>query len=74
MNMYPLSLNNLERLRALRLWHWRQLQAAMSPDNHGAANKSFHLIAVMTLNNFFPTGDDAEEDDTKPAKLLTEIG
>lgn len=62
-------------LRALRLWHWRQVTANrlaarmhMVEGNRGLAaarNKTAdqHVKFVQILNDFFPVGDNAEGDD-----------
>lgn len=59
-------------LRAVRLWHWRQLLDGrrvelalerMGADPHAAHQASnFHLRAVQSLNEFFAIGDTAERD------------
>lgn len=66
----------LERLRELRLWHWRQaLQCRRNAkvDREGEcplieyinlmeAHANQHIKFVQTLNDFFPVGDTAEGD------------
>jgi len=55
----------LKQLRALRLWHWNELQKALMPDNNGRINKTQHIKFIQTLNDFFPIGDTAEKDAAK---------
>lgn len=69
--------DTIERLRALRLWHWRmcrQMQVAqeVAEAKHGveAPNQArdlanFHMTQVQTLNEFFDVGDTAERDAAK---------
>lgn len=44
------------RLRALRLWHWRQVK------RYGIPEHDFHLQAVQALNDCFDIDDTAEKD------------
>lgn len=63
----------LLRLRALRLWHYRQLLAARRmaqrvPSVEAVrynAEASTHLGFVQSLNDFFANGDTAEHDDQR---------
>lgn len=67
----------IERLRALRLWHWKMALSYREQQVHLESFKSRslkdtinrykaaadrHLTAVQTLNEFFPIGDTAERD------------
>jgi hypothetical protein len=71
----------LVQLRALRLWHWRELL-----DNRAKANyfrkdgqeeitklfddaANVHLAAVQTLNDLFPMGETAESDAQREKEL-----
>lgn len=65
-------MNQEERLRALRLWHWKECQRfrvmseTFGRDNgvgkHYEKWANFHLEAVQTLNDYFPSLDTAEKD------------
>lgn len=78
MNNYPLSPIVHERLRALRLWHWRKAMKFRESQRDLEKFKSRslkdciknydkyaneHLTAVQALNEFFDIGDTAERDD-----------
>ena len=65
----------LGRLRALRLWHWneamrqrRRTKGAKRAGEHTDESRRFdqragqHIKFVQTLNDFFPVGDNAEQD------------
>lgn len=62
-----------KRLRALRLWHWREClsirdtaQQLDGPEwlkDNMNLDADFHLAQVQLLNEFFPVGDTAEGDD-----------
>lgn len=59
-----------DRLRELRLWHWKEAQRwRRDADDYveGLADKQAgkHLKFVQTLNDFFPIGDTAENDAEK---------
>lgn len=67
-----------ERLRELRLWHWKQCgmhrRASVNPKRSrvlqqmNEAQADFHLKQIQTLNDFFPViGDTAERDQQKRA-------
>lgn len=63
----------MHALRALRLWHWRHALAATYKKQDGRASPhtvtlakqshAFHMHAVIALNDLFPIGDTAEQDD-----------
>lgn len=61
----------LERVRAVRLWHWQQVREAslvLDLDIHGEPKRrayekrNLHMGFVQTLNDLFPLGDTAERD------------
>lgn len=70
-----LSTFNIDGIRHLRLWHWRQAmqhrvyeQSKADPVVKARAEKKigFHLKQVQLLNDFFPIfGDTAEMDAAK---------
>lgn len=68
----------IDRLRALRLWHWQQamkyraypreleiknIQSLRLVIKRYDSLAGHHLTAVQTLNEFFEIGDTAERDD-----------
>jgi hypothetical protein len=67
-----LEREQLERLRALRLWHWKQAMSWREDEQSETdvavkaaceAQVGFHIKFVQTLNDFFPEpGDTAERD------------
>lgn len=89
MSLVEVDQGMLDRLRALRLWHWQGVlyrrkqaewyvkreQDGKCSHNQAAvaiewANKQadFHLLQVQALNDFFPLGDTAENDEAKDEK------
>jgi hypothetical protein len=72
----------LDRLRALRLWHWRaalfwrseavkfrDIRAALLSESAAMEydrRADDHIKAVQVLNDLFPSGDTAEHDNTNP--------
>lgn len=71
------ALAQMERLRPIRLHHWREYlhecrrekayTSFKAPKHAEAAHAraTFHMHAVQTLNDFFPIGDTAERDSEK---------
>lgn len=64
----------LDRLRALRLWHWLALLRARQHERNAVSSSlmtkyaheaSEHLGFVQSLNDFFQPGDTAEADAAK---------
>ena len=73
--MLTVTSETMRQLRALRLWHWRGVlyrrNAQQFYEAKGNATSAqwqeqqanFHMRAVQTLNDFFPMGETAEQDD-----------
>ena len=73
----PMNKLSGDKLRNLRLWHWREAmhyrkrakvwrqrgKSDMEREMDERANQ--HIKFVQTLNDFFPMGDTAEQDDAK---------
>lgn len=84
--MITVTSETIRRLRALRLWHWREALArramaqnaeqraeAVADERYAGQMRNVaalrnseadaHIYAVQTLNDFFPAGETAEQDD-----------
>lgn len=71
-------------LRNLRLWHWYQVRFATKRMNDNRGTRftkrdaqqawNFHMGAVQMLNDFFPLGDTAEEDEVKAQEKKRRAG